>query len=287
MRSTRLIVNADDFGWTRGITDGILLAHRRGIVTSTSLMVNQPATAYAVEQLASTPQLSVGIHLNLTDGRPVLTGRQVPSLVDSRGRFHPFSQLQRRLWRLQIRSREVEAEFRAQIQQMKSLGLAPTHADSHHHLHMHPLVAKPFVRAVRSEGITRARQYNPFRGVSGDAPQPVHKRPLLRHLLVRAYVTLLRWLFFQPLDSPDAMVVPLPAVRLSAGQLSRGWHSLLEGLPAGTFELGCHPGLPTAGLPSCDVLREKRELELSVLTDPQLRDAMASHSIELIAYSQL
>ena len=71
MKPTRLIINADDFGWSRSITDGILRAHEDGIVTSTSLLANQPASVYAISMIPGVPRLGIGIHLNLCSGAPV------------------------------------------------------------------------------------------------------------------------------------------------------------------------------------------------------------------------
>src|SRR5437762_2866278 len=111
----RLIVNADDFGWSHGITDGILLAHQDGIVTSTTLMVNEPASAYALEQSEHFPKLGVGVHLRLCDGHPVLPPGEIRSLVDETGKLCSITETRRRLERGEISGREIEAEFRAQI----------------------------------------------------------------------------------------------------------------------------------------------------------------------------
>ena len=111
----RLIINADDLGLSRGITDGILLAHREGILTSASLMVNQPATEYAVGQLSSVPKLDVGIHLNLCQGTPVLPASAIPSLVNKDGNFHSPAEMGRKLVLCQVSPKEIEAEFLAQI----------------------------------------------------------------------------------------------------------------------------------------------------------------------------
>ena len=100
MSEKKLIINADDLGLSRGITDGILVAHQEGVLTSASLMVNQPATEYAVKRLESAPKLDVGIHLNLCQGFPVLPPEQVPSLVGTDGRFLRPSQMGRRLVQL-------------------------------------------------------------------------------------------------------------------------------------------------------------------------------------------
>jgi predicted glycoside hydrolase/deacetylase ChbG (UPF0249 family) len=145
MTGARLIVNADDFGMSRGITDGIILAHRYGFVRSTSLMVNMPAAEYAVSRAAAVPQLSIGVHLNITAGRPVLPSEKVPSLVDATGRFHGAAKMSRKLWQWRAARSEIEAEFRAQIQWMKERGVAPTHADSHQHMHIYPAAIGPFI----------------------------------------------------------------------------------------------------------------------------------------------
>src|SRR5262245_49085000 len=125
----RLIINADDYGLSRGITEGILLTHRKGLLTSASLMVNQPATEYAVRKAPEAPQLGIGIHLNLTEGKPVLPKERVPTLVNPAGEFPGPAEMGRRLLRWRASTAEIEAEFRAQIRLMKSLGLVPTHAD--------------------------------------------------------------------------------------------------------------------------------------------------------------
>jgi hypothetical protein len=84
----QLIVNADDFGYSSGVNRGILEAHRQGIVTSTSVMVNQRAAPAGTKQaLTDAPDLGLGLHLILTQGRPVLPPGQVPSLVGGDGRF--------------------------------------------------------------------------------------------------------------------------------------------------------------------------------------------------------
>ncbi len=85
----RLIVNGDDFGMSQSTTDAIVLAHRYGFLTSASLMMNMPAAEYAVSRMAKLPQLGIGVHLNICSGRPILPPKQIPSLVDARGRFHP------------------------------------------------------------------------------------------------------------------------------------------------------------------------------------------------------
>lgn len=287
MNPKRLIVNADDFGWARGITDGVLRAHREGVVTSATLMVNQPASLYALEQARGAPGLDVGIHLNLCDGAPVLPARQVPSLVHGEGRFYPAAEFTRRLWKGQVSAVEMEEEFRAQIRWMKERGRSPTHADSHHHLHFHPRVAGPFLRALRAEGILRARPPRQRHWPRDGSWVGSHAGPFHRRLLVAAYLDLLQRVVYRDLRCPDCRIALHPRYRDNPELLSEGWARALESLPAGTYELECHPGLSEPGFSDDDRWSSRRELELRILTDPPLRALIQRNEIALIGYSRL
>lgn len=283
----RLIINADDFGLSHGITDGILLTHRKGLLTSTSLMVNQPATEYAVRHVPEAPSLGVGIHLNLTEGKPVLPIDEVRTLVGAAGEFVGPAEMGRRLLRWDASPREIEAEFRAQIQQMKSLGLEPTHADSHHRIHMYPAAARAFYRAVTSEGIRRARaprkRYWPATGRLGGP----HIGPLYRRIAAKSYLEFLQSVVFRGLQLPDAGVTFHPKYSNTPDRLPEAWQSTFEYLPEGAYELWCHPGFIQAGFSETDSLSERREQEISILLDPKLRDIAARRELQLINFAQL
>jgi predicted glycoside hydrolase/deacetylase ChbG (UPF0249 family) len=283
----RLIVNADDLGLSRGITDGILVAHAQGIVTSASLMVNQPAADYAVDRLPEVPNLDVGIHLNLCQGRPVLPPSSVPSLVDSDGCFLRPAEMARKLTFLRASTKEIEAEFCAQIDRMRSYGLVPSHADSHHRFHIYPAAAAAFHRAVSSRGITRARAARkktwPASGALGDA----HAGPLYRRLAVDTYNHLLERAVFHEFKRPDAGVALHPRFRGNLAKLPDAWCYAFEHMPAGTYEIWCHPGYHQPGFSESDALDKQRQLELQMLTSPRLRDAVEHFGIELITFREL
>jgi chitin disaccharide deacetylase len=287
MREKRLIVNADDCGMSRGISDGILLAHRFGFLTSTSLMVNMPGTAYAVERLAAAPTLSVGIHLNICQGKPISPARDVLSLVDARGDFHPPPAMIRKLWRWQISVRELEMEFHAQIRWMKSRGLQPTHADSHHHMHIYPAAAAVFARVAASEGIpcVRASRFScwPKNGVLGGP----HEGGVVRRLLVQSYRSTLQDTIFRKFRSADSRISFPSAARRDSANLGALWTSTFENLPTGTFELACHPGFFEDGFSDSDPIRRQREDELSWLTNSEMRAAIERSGIHLISYRHL
>ena len=112
---TRLIVGADDFGWTQGINRGIIDAHKNGIVTATSLMVNAPYAEEAAKAATKFPGLEVGVHLNMVNGRPILSPNDVPTLVDASGRFYNLKQVELRAVTGRLNTEELVAEFKAQI----------------------------------------------------------------------------------------------------------------------------------------------------------------------------
>jgi len=283
----RLIVNADDFGWSHGITDGIVEAHRNGIVTSTSLMVNRPASEYALDQTRTAPNLGVGIHLTLCDGAPVLPPERVPSLVRPDGMFYPAPEAIRELRRGRFVAREIEAEFRAQIQWMKARGSWPTHADSHQNLHCYPSAIHAFRRAVKAEGINRVRTarstYFPRDGHLGGP----HAGPVYRRLMVSAYNTYAQCVILSDLQGPDYCVVCHPRFRKDLAFLDEGLQTGLENLEPGTCEMICHPGISEAGFSESDGIKEKRELELRLLTGMPYKAIIEKNNIRLISYAQL
>jgi predicted glycoside hydrolase/deacetylase ChbG (UPF0249 family) len=287
MTNTRLIVNADDFGMSRGFTDGTVLAHRYGFLTSASLMVNMPAAEYAVARLATVPRLGVGVHLNICRGRPILPPREVPTLVDASGSFRSPSVMIRKLWSGRASAREIEAEFRSQIRWMKDRGVTPTHADSHHHMHIYPAAVRPFLRALAAEGIRCARA--PRCSVwpnTGPAGGP-HEGSVARRLFVQAYRTALQFTAFRSLEMPDSRVSFRSRDRRDLAVLGERWKTAIASLPPGTFELACHPGLFERGFSEADRMHAQREEELHWLTDLEWRRVVERSGVQLITYHDL
>lgn len=147
-----VIVNADDFGLTQGVNESILACHLAGSVTSTSFMANMDAAEHAAILARGNPTLGVGLHFNLTLGRPLSPRASVPSLVGDAGDFLPRRDLLRR-WALnRIDSQEIQVELLAQLARMRQLGLEPTHFDSHQHVHSIPQVFRSVAELASAEG---------------------------------------------------------------------------------------------------------------------------------------
>src|SRR6266568_7473359 len=160
----RLIVNADDFGRSASINEAVIRAHRDGILTTASLMVNEPAFAEAVTLAREHPRLGVGLHLTLVCGHSALPPGRIPGLVNERQEFtsNPaaagFCYFFYRGLREQLR-----AEIHAQFQQFKATGLNLDHVNGHLHLHLHPTVFDLLMEDASELGIQRMRlTFDPF-----------------------------------------------------------------------------------------------------------------------------
>src|SRR2546422_7936270 len=154
----RLVVNADDFGLSTGVNRGILEAHAAGVVSSVSVLVNTPGWTDALRRLRDlgpAPGLGVGLHLNLTMGRPVSWGG---SLADARtGPVHTLRALVARAFAGRLDPGDVAIECAAQLARLRNAGLVVTHLDSHRHVHVLPGVWGPVVETARREGIQVVR----------------------------------------------------------------------------------------------------------------------------------
>lgn len=152
-KRTKIIVNADEIGLTEQVNQAIIEAHKHGIVTSTSVIVNLWAFNDAVRLIRGNPSLEVGLHLNLTDGSPVSPPSSVPTLVDKAGVFWPRNKLLQRLFTNRVNIEEVKRELRAQISRFKEQGLNFYHLDSHEHVHVKPMLRLPFIELAKEHDV--------------------------------------------------------------------------------------------------------------------------------------
>jgi predicted glycoside hydrolase/deacetylase ChbG (UPF0249 family) len=153
-----LVVNADDMGWSRSVNRGIIEAHRTGIVTQSSIIPTAGGFEHGVAMAKTAPKLAMGVHLEMYRGEPLLPVDRVKSLVDSEGKFLGSSTaIIRRLAAGGFDMGELEAEFRAQVEQVKAAGLKPSHLNSEKHLHMWPSVFDVVCRLAREFEIPYVR----------------------------------------------------------------------------------------------------------------------------------
>ena len=135
----KLIINADDFGITKSVSDAIIEIHNNGIISSASLMVSMPGTDYAINLAKNNPKLGVALHFNITEGKSLVG---ISSLTDNNGLFHGKIPLNRKIAFGKIILKNVSKELEAQFKYIENAGLNLTHIDSHQHIHMNPKIFK-------------------------------------------------------------------------------------------------------------------------------------------------
>jgi predicted glycoside hydrolase/deacetylase ChbG (UPF0249 family) len=252
----RLIVNADDFGYTPGVTRGILRAHKAGIVTATTLMANAPDTEGAAKAARAEKTLDVGLHLVFTYGHPLTAADKGRSLVTEAGAFPRVSDLLRSG---QPKADEALVEARAQYARVRQLlGREPTHLDTHHWVHDLPAL-EDAVLALAKETGAAARTHDG------------RQRARFRDAGVR---------------TPDRFVREYQHTGKIGVERLVG---LLEALSedAGTIELMCHPGEPDEALLGGSSYAAERGVELDALIDPSVRATIERLGIELVDFRAL
>ncbi len=285
----RLIVNADDFGLTENVNRGILDAHREGIVTSTTLLANGMAFESAVAAGKRFHRLGIGVHLNLTEGKPVADARHIPTLVDRGGRLHLAPP---RLWAGialgQVSLSEIEVELRAQVRKVIRAGIRPMHFDGHKHVHVLPGVSEIVIRLAREFRIPAVRC---------PAEQNAHASGPLLHRRFSRISTVKQYLVSRAVsDQARNFRKKLAQVGLVSPTYFQGLsqtgfldasaiREILGNLPPGTSELMCHPGYRDVELERTGTrLLTERETEIQGLTARSVRNFVASGGIQLWNY---
>lgn len=273
---TRLIVNADDLGLHPSLDAGILRAHRDGIVTSATLLSMGPSAAEAVGR-AKAQGLAVGVHLALSTRLPCAAPEDSVRTVAPGGRLRGSWADFAKAWLTgRVRREELERELTAQLARARELGAEVDHLDGHQHLHL-----LPGVRSV-VEGIA-AREGLPLRWPDAlpraawlRAPGPALKTTVLAVLARTA-----------PRARPGVRRVSAGGV-FEAGRLDEpALLAVLDALPAGDFELGCHPGEGAPHVPEDPAWRYGWDAELAALTSPRVKAKLAERDIALASYGAL
>lgn len=264
--SKKLIINADDLGLTPGVSKGIMHGHTRGIVTSTSALMN---TAHIQSDLPrarqACPGLGIGVHLVLTEGKPLLSVEKVPSLVDGSGRFVELHHKTERIPTLDLD--EVQAEWKTQIESFISCGFRPDHLDSHHHIsYFNPDIFRVMLDLARKYSL-------PIRYPPPEFIEDLGDKNIGR-LLVEYGV-----------KAPAACVTSFYGENNAVSQ--ENILNIINTLEDSTYEVMCHPGYADKELVENCSYSIPRELELEILTSSAIKNAVRDEDIQLIPFSGL
>jgi chitin disaccharide deacetylase len=279
----RLIINADDFGLCESVNKGIVETHTKGVLTSTTIMTNMPAAEQAVVLAKNLPTLGLGVHLNLTAGKPLCQETAVKLILDSQGYFalSPGKLALTSLISGKVRI-AIETELALQIQWLIDKGVKPTHLDSHKHTHCFPSIFPIVCRLAKRFNIPAIRYAGEPTYVS-QLPWPLTDRESRKRAsLVRTMSKINRWqnpAFFKT----DALlgvnhVGKINTVFMRAVSMYN---------TASTAEVMTHPGY-TYDLDATGTrLVKQREIELEALCSEKTKRAFNEADIKLIHYGQL
>ena len=257
----RLIINADDFGFSPHTVDWTIRCFEAGALSSATIMAGAADFQRAAAFAHANPQWSFGLHLVLSDEIPLCPPVSIPSMVAADGRLWPTRQFMLRSTLGLIRSADLEREIRAQLDRLRGAGVAVSHLDGHGHLHRMPFVLKALIRLKDKLALNRLRPaqdlyFAPRRLPAGLWLNRAVNRSLRRHFA-----------------APDHFL--MTSGKISSAQ--SGWfREMLPRLPSGCTEIGIHPGTdePWRQLDTDELLRHGR-------------DAMLQAGFQLVSYHDI
>ena len=269
-----LVVNADDYGMTLGVSRGIIEAARAGLVRAACVMTNCPEFEDSMGELQQADVgLDIGFHANLTWGRPVSDPAEIPSLVGPDGNFLSRGTLLAKSLAGLVSPEEGYRELWAQCAKLAARMPAISHMNGHHHVHAFPGIAAASERVAREYGIPYVR--SPREGMWSPWQHAALRRFAI-FMLAGSSPEYWRARGFVSSDN-------FGGFSLSAGRdLKARWIDTMERTPNGTTEMMVHPGYSSDEL---DSYGEGRDQEIAVLCDPELRDAAARAGVEISSFT--
>lgn len=274
----KLIVNADDFGLTDGVNNGVLDCYLSGSLSSATLMVNTEASRAAAEMARANPGLGIGLHFNLTLGRPLSNLQHVPSLVDSKGHFWERKEFEKRMVLSRIKISEVITEFHAQLEAFKRMAIPLTHLDSHQHVHLFPRIFDVLAAYCEKSGIPIRI---PWPGIQNRKISPKRRMRLaFLNNLVRRNAS--KWKKQIRYNKGFASVFDLA---LSADEITLdSYLDIIGRVQKEPFELMVHPAQPGSSLWKLTRIAGISQAEHEVLSRNNLKDIVRSFGMELVTY---
>jgi len=279
----RLVINADDFGLCEGVNKGIYEAHTKGVLTSATIMANMPAAQKAVELAKKLPKLGVGVHLNLTNGKPICRDEILKLILNAEGKFalSPGKLAIASLLTGKVRA-AIEAELEAQIQWVIDRGIKPTHLDSHKHIHSFPTIFQIVRRLAKRFEIPAIRYtYEPKQICR--TPWPTTSRDgRKRAAIVRTIAKINLWQnksFFK--NQALLGVAHTGNINVNFFRAVSLYNTIL------TAEVMTHPGYTYDLDAGTTRLVKQREVELEALCSERTREYFRDAGIKLVHYGQL
>ncbi len=273
----KVIINADDFGISKGVNKAIFELADAGIVTSTSVMSNMPDYEDVVKFKT---KIGISVHFNLTTGRPINDSKKIPTLVDKQGCFYELPELLKRVRRRQISKQEVKIEFGAQIKRLFDIGVQPDHVDTHESLLKYPFFEKIIRQKAKKYSIMAVRTYTPRKFDYARLLSP-------KKLLISLYLGFqkMRWRYngFKVADRYEGLV----QAGIDYPTALKKLEGIFCNLPRGVLEIGVHPGHCDDNKNVLGGYVNEREVELTALMSKEVKSAIKKAKAQLITFGDI
>jgi len=279
----RIVINADDFGLCDGVNKAVAQAHKQGLLTSATIMVNMPAADEAVKIAKQLPDLGIGVHLNLTEGGPISKESSINCLLDGDGQFG-YSAAKLALLSMAAHTirNAMRTELAAQIQWVVDSAIKPTHLDSHKHIHSFPTIFPIVCELARRFKIPAVRfTLEPKQLCRMPWPLP-SEGGRKRAKIIRAMAKINRMQNSHFLNT-DALLGVAHTGRIDVNFFK----AVALYNPVQTAEVMTHPGLSDGLDPNKTRLVQQRKVELDALCSEKAKQHFKDAGIQLVHYGQL
>lgn len=258
----KVIINADDFGYSTAVNSGIIKSFQEGVLSSTTLMANMPGCDEAIKLSKENPNLAIGGHLVLTCGKPMMDGK---SLVDSSGQFYKLTPYHENHHK--IDKDELFQEWCAQIDYLLEAGIPLTHLDSHHHVHTFEENSEVVKAIAEKYQITFRNAY----GLEDRLVLPQQKN-------IQGFADLMNESNTRDLSQTYTALKPVILKELQG---------ILEELDEEVSELMVHPAFVDETLYFGSSFNIQRIREVEVLTDPEVKQLFDDMNLEIVHYGNI
>lgn len=272
----KLIINADDFGISNGVNDAILELSNQKIVTSVSVMTNMP---YYHDVRKLHPATGIGIHLNLTVGKPVSTELQKSALTKPNGGFYPLNDLLKKVYSGTISKKIIQTEFEAQIQSLRDIDILPDHLNTHQSLLKYPIFFKIIYKIARKFSIPAIRTY----GIKRKFTQWLRPTSFIKIMYLNYQISFLKCHNIISSDKCDSLLSKNLTYEMGIARCLK----VLSDLDNKTTELIVHPGFIDNGNEDLGNYVHQREIEYLILKDKSIQSKIKEMNIKLISFKNM
>ena len=286
----KIIINADGFGFTKGINQAIFEVAKVGSISSVSCNVNFPYIEDITDFSKAFSNISIGLHLNINVGKPILNPKEIPSLVDENGEFWN-QKFTRRYLLGKIKFKDIYKELCAQVEKLLSYNVNISHLDGHQNKHLYPGYFGKVLKIGKKYNIQKIRCHRRYLFIYPNKQRfsklakyyLLNPKRILSHLFARYQMLYARMKGFK---MADRLITPA-YLGNSYKYQEKTWIDIIQSCPIGVNEIYCHPGYPDDELRKYAKYVDERLIETEILKSDVIKNCLLKENVDLISFNEL